>query len=154
MTQNGDNCLEIAAGVKSRLRFRRVVLTLPDCPSATAPASRVRRPASRPSLTLLQIAQRRTGGFPAGVATHHAAALLPAALALDLVGGGAILGHAPGHALPAAVTTEELPIGQSGGTSYGLHTPGDLRFRQPKYFLINVNTRRPDGVQGPPWQRG
>ena len=34
----------------------------------------------------------------AGVATDHAAALLPPALALDFVGGGAVLGHAMGHA--------------------------------------------------------
>ena len=44
----------------------------------------------------LQVPQRRTGGFAAGVAADHAATLLPAALAFDLVGGRAVLGHAPG----------------------------------------------------------
>ena len=54
----------------------------------------------------LQVPQRRTGGFAAGVAAHHAAALFPAALALDLVGGRAVLGHATGHAHPPAVAAE------------------------------------------------
>ena len=40
----------------------------------------------------LKVAQGRTGGFAAGVAAHHAAALLPAALAFDLMGGRAVLG--------------------------------------------------------------
>ena len=48
----------------------------------------------------LKVAQGRSGGFAAGVAAHHAAALLPAALAFDLVGGRAVLGHPPGHARP------------------------------------------------------
>ena len=48
----------------------------------------------------LKVAQGRSGGFAAGVATDHAAALLPAALAFDLVGGRAVLGHPPGHAHP------------------------------------------------------
>ena len=58
----------------------------------------------------LQIPQRRSGSFPAGVAADRAAALLPAALAFDLVGGRAVLGHPPGHAHPPAVPAEELPI--------------------------------------------
>ena len=57
-----------------------------------------------------QVPQRRSGGLAAGVAADHAAALFPAALAFDLVGGGAVLGHAPCHADPAAVSAEELPI--------------------------------------------
>ena len=48
----------------------------------------------------LKVQQGRAGGFAAGVAADHAAALFPAALAFDLVGGRAILGHAPGHAHP------------------------------------------------------
>ena len=48
----------------------------------------------------LKVAQDRSGGFAAGVAAHHAAALLPAALAFDLMGGRAVLGHPPGHAHP------------------------------------------------------
>ena len=47
--------------------------------------------------TLVQIPQSRSGEFAAGVAADHAAALLPAALAFDLMGGLAVLGHAPGH---------------------------------------------------------
>ena len=41
-----------------------------------------------------QVSQRRPGGFAAGIAAHHAAALFPASLAFDLVGGRAVLGHA------------------------------------------------------------
>ena len=63
----------------------------------------------------LQIPQRRPCGFAAGVAADHAAALLPAALALDLVGGRAVLGHAPCHAHPPTVATEELPVSLSKG---------------------------------------
>ena len=58
----------------------------------------------------LKVAQRRTGGFAAGVAADHAAALLPAALPFDLVSGRAVLGHAPRHADAPAVAAEELPI--------------------------------------------
>ena len=75
----------------------------------------------------LKVAQRRTGGFAAGVAADHAAALLPAALAFDLVGGRAVLGHAPGHAHPPAVAAEKLPVGKTGGFGDHLHPPGDLR---------------------------
>ena len=58
----------------------------------------------------LKVPQRRASCFTAGVAADHAAALLPASLALDLVGGGAVLGHAPCHAHPPAVAAEEFPI--------------------------------------------
>ena len=58
----------------------------------------------------LKVAQRRPSGFAPGVTAHHAAALLPAALAFDLVGGGAVLSHATGHTHPPAVAAEELPI--------------------------------------------
>ena len=58
----------------------------------------------------LQIRQRGPGGFSAGVVVDHAAALLPTALAFDLVGGRAVLGHAAGPAHPPAVAAEELPI--------------------------------------------
>ena len=58
----------------------------------------------------LKVAQRRPSGFAPGVTAHHAAALLPAALAFERVGGGAVLGHAPRHAHPPAVAAEELPI--------------------------------------------
>ena len=78
----------------------------------------------------LQVPQRRPGGLTAGVAADHAATPLPAALALDLVGGRAVLGHAPRHAHPPAVAAEELPIRQAGGTSYGLHPPGEVVSRQ------------------------
>ena len=74
---------------------------------------------------VLQI-PHRPGGFSASVAADHATALLPAALAFDLVGGRAVLGHAAGHAHPLAVATEELPIGQTGGFGDHLHPPGDL----------------------------
>ena len=47
----------------------------------------------------LKVAQGRSGGFAAGVAADHAAALLPAALAFDLMGGRAVLGH-PRRAMP------------------------------------------------------
>ena len=67
-------------------------------------------PAAGGHMALLQVSQRRSGGLAAGVAADHATALLPAALALDLVGGSAVLGHAPGHADAAAVAAEELPI--------------------------------------------
>ena len=62
-----------------------------------------------------KVPQRRTGGFAAGVAAYHAAALFPATLALDLVGGRPVLGHAPRHAHPAAVAAEELPVRETGG---------------------------------------
>ena len=42
----------------------------------------------------LQIPQRRPRGLAAGIAANHAAALLPAALAFDLVGGRAVLSYA------------------------------------------------------------
>ena len=58
----------------------------------------------------LKVAQGRPSGFAPGVTAHHAAALLPAALAFERVGGGAVLGHAPRHAHPPAVAAEELPI--------------------------------------------
>ena len=50
----------------------------------------------------LKVAQGRAGGFAAGVAADHAAALLPAALALDLVGG------APFWAIRRAMPTRPL----------------------------------------------
>ena len=81
------------------------------------------------------------------VAADHAAALLPAALALDLVGGRAVLGHAPRHAHPPAVAAEELPIGQTGCPGRRLHPPGNLGLRQPEHLLLTTNTGRPDGVQ-------
>ena len=87
-----------------------MVLTLPECLSAASPATKVMRLAYQLRLTLLQVPQRRPGGFAAGVAADHAAALLPAALALDLVGGRAVLGHAAGHADAPAVAAEELPV--------------------------------------------
>ena len=62
-----------------------------------------------------QIPQRRPGGLAAGVAADHATALFPATLAFDFVGGGAVLGHAPGHAHSPAVAAEELPMLQSRG---------------------------------------
>ena len=43
-------------------------------------------------MATLQIPQRRAGTFAAVVAANHAAALFPAALALYLVGGRAVLG--------------------------------------------------------------
>ena len=88
----------------------------------------------------LKVQQRRAGGFAAGVAADHAAALFPAALAFDLVGGRAILGHAPGHAHPPAVAAEELPIGKTRGFGNGLHPAGDLGFRQPEHLLMAANT--------------
>ena len=51
----------------------------------------------------MQVPQRRPGGLAAGVAADHAATLLPAALAIDLVDVRAVLGHA--H--PAAVAAAE-----------------------------------------------
>jgi len=98
---------------------------------------------------LLQIPQRRPGGLAAGVAADHAAALLPAALAFDLVGGGAVLGHAPGHAHPPAVAAEELPIVQPRGPGDGLDPPGDLRLRQPEHLHLTTSARRPDGGKRP-----
>ena len=82
----------------------------------------------------LQISQRRPGGFASGVAADHAAALLPAALAFDLVGGGAVLGHAPGHADAPAVAAEEFPVYEAGSFGNHLHPPGDLRFRPVVQF--------------------
>ena len=81
----------------------------------------------------------------AGVAADHAAALFPAALAFDLVGGRVVLGHADAPAVPA----EELPVGQTGGFGDDLHPPGDLRLRQPEHLHLTTHARRPDGVQGP-----
>ena len=66
------------------------------------------------------------------------------AAALDTV-----LGHAAGHADAPAVAAEELPVGETGGTSYGLHPPGDLGFRQPEHLHRATNPLRPHGVQGP-----
>ena len=88
----------------------------------------------------LQIPQRRPGGFAAGVAADHAAALFPTALAFDLVGGRAVLGHAAGHAHPTAVAAEVFPVGQARGFGNRLHPPGDLRFRQPEHPLHNAST--------------
>ena len=45
----------------------------------------------------LEVTQCRPCGLAAGIAPDHAAALLPAALALDFVGGRAVLGHAAGR---------------------------------------------------------
>ena len=59
-----------------------------------------------PRRYILQIPQHRPGGLAAGVAADHAAALLPANLPFDLVGGRVVLGHAPGHAHAPAVPTE------------------------------------------------
>ena len=94
---------------------------------------------------MVQIPQSRSGGFAAGV--DHAAALLPAALAFNLVGGSAVLGHAPGH--PPAVAAEKLPVGKASGLGNRLHPPGNLRLRQPEHFLIAGRGCRPDGVQRP-----
>ena len=58
----------------------------------------------------LKVAQGRTGGLAAGIAANHATTLFPAALAFDLVGGRAVLGHAPRHADAPAVAAEVLPI--------------------------------------------
>ena len=71
-----------------------------------------------PFLDELQVTQSRPGGFAAGVAADHAATLLPATLAFDLVGGRAVLGHAPRHAHPTAVPAEEIPVGQAGNHGY------------------------------------
>ena len=87
----------------------------------------------------LKVAQGRTGGFAAGVAADHPAALLPAALAFDLVGGRAVLGHAAGHAHTAAVTAEELPIRQPCSLGNRLHPPGDLRLGQPEHLHLTTN---------------
>ena len=84
----------------------------------------------------LKVQQAEPGGFAAGVAADHAAALFPAALAFYLVGGRAILGHA--H--PPAVAAEELPIGKTRGFGNGLHPAGDLGFRQPEHLLMAANT--------------
>ena len=42
----------------------------------------------------LKVPQRRASGFTTGVEADYTAALLPAALAFDLVGGRAVLGYA------------------------------------------------------------
>ena len=55
------------------------------------------------AINMLQVPQCRSCGFAAGVAADHAAALFPTTLALDLVGGHAVLGHALGHADASAV---------------------------------------------------
>ena len=102
-------------------------------------------PAAGGHMALLQVSQRRSGGLAAGVAADHAAALLPAALALDLVGGSAVLGHAPGHADAAAVAAEELPVLQPRGFGDGLDPPGDLGLRPPEHFLLAGHAGRPDG---------
>ena len=73
-----------------------------------------------------------SGGLAAGVAADHAAALFPAALAFDLVGGGAVLGLADA----AAMAAEELSILQHRGPGEGLDPPGDLGLRQPEDFHI------------------
>ena len=88
-----------------------------------------------------QLPERRPGGLAAGVASDHAAALLPAALALDLVGGRAVLGHADA----AAVAVEELPVGRPRDLGNDLHPPGDLGLRQPEHLLVAGQARRPDG---------
>ena len=86
----------------------------------------------------LQISECRPDGLTPGVVADHAAVLFPATLALDLVGGRAVLGHAAGHVHSPAVATEELPVDQSSGPGNHLDPPGDLRFRQPEYPLIAV----------------
>ena len=70
----------------------------------------------RHTLQLLPGRQHRSYAG-AAVVVLHAAALFPAALALDLMGRRAVLGHAAGHAHPAVAeswvsteTPEELPI--------------------------------------------
>ena len=47
---------------------------------------------------------------PPRVVADHAVTLLPSALAFGLVGGGAVLGHAAGHAHAPAVAAEEFPV--------------------------------------------
>ena len=91
----------------------------------------------------LQIPQRGPGGPRRGcVAADHAAALFPAALAFDLVGGRAVLGPAAGHADALAVAAEEPPVDQARGFGDRLHPPGDLRFRQPEDFFVAGHPRR------------
>ena len=51
----------------------------------------------------LKVPQGRTGALAAGVAADNAAALFPAALVFDLMGGRAVMSHAPCHARPPAV---------------------------------------------------
>ena len=63
------------------------------------------------------------------------------ALAFDLVGGRAVLGHAASHAHPPAVAAEELPVRQTGGLGDYLHPPGDLRFRQPEDLITAGRAR-------------
>ena len=48
----------------------------------------------------LQVPERRPCTLAPGVAADHAAALFPTTLAFDLVGGRAVLGHAPGPLWP------------------------------------------------------
>ena len=83
-----------------------------------------------------------------GCSGDHASALLPAALAFDLMGGRAVLGHAPGHADVAAVAAEEFPVRQPRGFGDGLDPPGDLGLRKPEDFVIGIGSRRPDGGEG------
>ena len=96
-------------------------------------SSEVTAPASN-----LKVPQRRSGGLAAGVAADHAAALFPAALAFDLVGGRAVLGHADAP----AVAAEELPISQPRGFGDRFHPPGDLGLRQPEHILVTATIRR------------
>ena len=62
------------------------------------------------STVRLQVPQRRPGGFASGVAADNAATMLPAALAFDLVGGGAGgggHGGVSGGAIPGAISEVE-----------------------------------------------
>ena len=85
----------------------------------------------------LKVAQGGPCGFATGVAAHHAAALLPAALAFDLVGEGPFWGHA--H--PPAVAAEELSVGQPRGFRDNPFT------RRAICDSDNQNTRGPYGTQ-------
>ena len=102
-----------------------------------------------PSLAL-QVPQRRTRGFAASVAADHTTALFPAALAFDLVGGSAVLGHATGHARPPAAV---LPAG--GELQYELRpSPAEGSGTPTARILSRCWPRPPTGGRPRPAWRG
>ena len=83
-----------------------------------------------------KVPQRRTGGFAAGVAAYHAAALFPATLALDLVGGH----HGVAHSQAAG--RQLLP--QSAGTAAAQRESPAVVIQQA--YVEGVSTRRVDDL--------
>ena len=97
-----------------------------------------------------KVPQRRRGSLTEGVAADHAAALLPAALAFDLVGGRVVLGHAPGHVRPCPLwPLKDFQFSNPAALAMAFTRRAIWDSDSPKTFSLLATTGRSDGGRGP-----